>query len=286
MATLNHWREDTELASAADRIERAGLNIDLLAAVDDHNFGLGPLEECKKKLGEFDNASFERALLLLRGEAPRPHLNLHPKVQRLLEEDIRGFAKDKKAENPLLGTSNFVACAKLVTGRRFPAGPMDWEISGIPRSWVKRAGIAGGAKFLAFIATHLGGFKPIFFMHVGLRPRNRGLVLEKEVMRSYYRMALSLRAWPEVKAIVAYGWFHDPAAVAESPHLEFMNRPYREGGGLFRLEPATPDSGFAENNAERLRRYHAGELRYHMYAAVWPRKRALEWVEAHPEYDG
>ena len=95
-------------------------------------------------------------------------------------------------------------------------------------------------------------------------------------MRAYYRMASSLRAWPEMKGIVAYGWFHDPAAFQENPHLEFMNRPYLEGGGaLFRLEEATLESGFAENNPERVRRYQSGELRYHMHAAVWPREAAL-----------
>ena len=284
---MPHWRDDPELAEAASRIEQAGVDLRLLAAVDDRNVGVAALEAFKAQLGPFENASFERALLLLASELPSPAPPVHPKVFQLVQEDFRGFAKNKKEQNPVLGSSNFIACAKLVTGRRFPAGPMDWEFSGIPRSWVKQAGMVGGAKFMAFVAGKLGGFKPLFFMHVALRPRNRSLVIEKEVMRAYYRMASSLRGWPEIKGIVAYGWFHDPGAVKDNPHLAFMNRPYLEcGGALFRLEEATPESGFAENNAERLRQYEAGELRYFMYAAVWPREAALAWVDAHPEYDG
>ena len=287
------WQQDPELAEAAKAIEHGGWTSADCAAkvamVDDHGAGVEPIRAFKNSLSyQFENDSFKRVLLLHTADENRQRVGLlpvHPKVRQLLLDDFQGFAK-KKDNGPSLGTPMFETCSKLATLRRFPAGAMDWEISGVPRSWMVRAGVSEGAKLAWFLTSRLGGAKPIFFMHVALRPKNRAMVIEKEVQRAYYRMADSLRGWPESKGIVAYGWFHDPAAVKDNPHLQFLNQPYVECGGLFRLEAATPASGFAENNPERLRQYEAGELKYHMYAALWPRAEALAWVERHPEFNG
>lgn len=207
-------------------------------------------------------------------------LPIDPAVKKLLETDIRALP----GQSLTIGSYNFERAAKLATLRRFPAGPMEWEVSGIPRSWLLKAGF-DSPRMLAFIATRLGGFRPCFFMHVAPRPRNRALVLEKEVMRSWHRMARSLALQPAMRGILAHAWFHDPRAVADNPTLEPLNRPFTKfGGAIVLLDRAAEDSGVLEGNARRRAEYQEGRLSYRMGIAMWPRADVLAWAEAHPEY--
>jgi hypothetical protein len=132
---------------------------------------------------------------------------------------------------------------------------------------------------LWFLSMRMGGFQPMFFMHVARRPKNRGLVVEKEVLRSYYRMARSLELQESIKGIMAEGWFHDPAAVAANPHLAWLNRPYLEEGGLIvNMGPAQATAGFMEHNIQRKEEFESGKLRYRIGVALWPREAAIDWA--------
>ena len=119
-------------------------------------------------------------------------------------------------------------------------------------------------------------------------PRNRALVIEKEVRRAYYRMARSLMLQPEMKGILTSAWFHDPAALKEAPHLAALNEPYLHHGGriVTSVGDAGEDSGFLKYNPERRKLYEQGKLRIQLTLAMWPRAAAIRWAEAHPELDG
>ena len=146
---------------------------------------------------------------------------------------------------------------------------MDWDISGIPRSWLLKTPLQDVPKLLSVIALRLGGVRPCFFMHVAPKPRNRALVIEKEVTSAYYRMARSLELQPGIKAIVAAAWFYDPAALRDNAHLEYLQRPFRyEGGLLTTIGPAPMNAGFLERNAKRRQQYEAGELQYRIGLAI------------------
>jgi hypothetical protein len=182
------------------------------------------------------------------------------------------------------GSYHFNRAAKMATLRRFPAGPMEWEVSGIPRSFFLQAAFPANLRFLAFVIFRLRGRAPCFFMHVAPSPRNRALSVPKEVLRSYYRMARSLQLQPGVRAFLAHAWFHDPAAVRDYPHLEVLSRPYVNHGGLITLlGPAPPSSGVLEGNAQRSADYLAGRVQYRYGFAIWPRDAAIQWADAHPE---
>jgi hypothetical protein len=163
---------------------------------------------------------------------------------------------------------------------------MDWEISGIPRSWLLRVPKADLPRVSAFIALRLRGFYPFLFMHVARKPKNRSLLIEKEVLRAYFRMARSLERQPSIKGIMAGAWFHDPAAVAAEPHLACLSKLYLEEGGLITTVGDAPaDAGFLEHNARRREQLEAGELHYKVGLALWPRERAIAWARSHPELE-
>jgi hypothetical protein len=283
-----------DLRSTCETVLKAGHDRRELSLLLSRNAGSDsrsakPIQEIKAQLGmAAEDDSLERLMIRLRAEdalGQIDELPVHPFVKKSIESDIRALLT---AREPLTaGTYNFARAAKLVTLRRFPAGPMEWEVSGIPRSWLFRAGFADFFRLATFVMTRLGGFQPCFFMHVAPRPRSLALVLEKEVMRAYYRMARSLELQPGVRGIVASAWFHDPKAVADNPHLEALSRPYTQhGGAIVLLEKVDESSGVLEGSPKRRMLYEQGLLSYRNGLALWPRAQVLAWAEAHPEYQG
>jgi hypothetical protein len=246
----------------------------------------GPIEALKKAAGA-EGDEVERLLLWYASlqALPRiPSLPIDKWVREKLDQDLRQLHAMKGSM--ATGSYHFDRAAKMATLRRFPAGPMEWELSGIPRSYFLQAAFPANLRLLAFVTSRLRGLSPCFFMHVAPSPRNRGLSIPKEVLRAYYRMARSLQLQPEVRALLAHAWFHDPAAVRVHPHLEAINRPYVNHGGLITLlGPASPDSGVLERNAQRSADYLAGKVQYKYGLAIWPRDAAIRWADAHPEFN-
>ena len=245
---------------------------------------VGPLAALKKQAG-LEGDEVEKLLLwhAARQALPRvPSLPVDQWVRGRLEQDLRQLHAMKVSM--AAGSYHFDRAAKMATLRRFPAGPMEWEMSGIPRSYFLKAAFPANLRFLAFVIFRLGGRAPCFFMHVAPAPRNRGLSVPKEVLRAYYRMARSLELQPEVLALLAYAWFHDPAAVRDHPQLEVLSEPYLQYGGLITLlGPATASSGVLEGSAQRAADYQAGKVQYKYGFAIWPRDAAIRWANAHPE---
>ena len=255
----------------------------LIAASGDNSPAFAPISAIKSE-GGLQGDELERLLLWHAAQQAVPRiagLPIDASVKRMLEAEVPRLWAAKEAL--AVGSYAFDRAAKLATLRRFPAGPMEWEISGIPRSWVLRAGLSDRLRLLACVAR-LGGFAPCFFMHVAPAPRNRGLSIEKQVLQAYYRMAGSLAWQPHVRALIACAWFHDPAAVKDYPHLKLLSLPYLTNGGLIvRLGPAGLDSGVVQGNAQRKADYEAGKVQYRYGLAIWPRKDALRWAQSRPE---
>lgn len=280
------------LNAAAEALQRAGRSAEtvawpLLSAVTDAPHSWAPVEELKSQCGTAGD-SLERLLLWYAAREGLQRLNdvpVHPSVRSLLEKELRQVLAPKTQVEA--SSYEFRTAAKFATLRRFPSGPMDWEVSRIPRSWLLRPGLADRIRLTWFLFSRSVGFGPCFYMHVAPNPRKRALVLEAEVSKSYYRMARSLELQPDVRAIIAAAWFHDQAAVKDHPHLEVLNRPYvRHGGAIFIIGPAGADSGVLERNSQRRADYEAGRLQYRVGFAIWPRKAAIAWARQHPEFDG
>ena len=244
----------------------------------------GPVVALKRQAG-LEGDEVERLLLwyATRQALPRvPSVPVDKGVRERLEQDLRQL--HAMTVSMTAGSYHFNRAAKMATLQRFSAGPMEWEISGIPRSFFLQAAFPASLRMLAFVMFRVRGRAPCFFMHVAPAPRNRGLSVPKEVLRAYYRMARSMQLQPEVLALLAHAWFHDPAAVQDYPHLEVLSQPYLNHGGLITvLGPAPASSGVAEGNAQRSADYQAGKIQYKYGFAIWPRDAAIRWADAHPE---
>jgi hypothetical protein len=234
---------------------------------------------------------FERVLLshaMHDAEPKIDRVNVHHSVKPLIHREFQRF-RDLQASGPplLAGTDPFIAASKICTLRRFPSGPLDWVVSGMPRSWIAKIPPANLASAMRFVMFEFGGFKPAFYIHVAHPPRNRSLILKNEVRKSYYRMARSLALQPEIKGIMCASWFHDPGELKDTPTLAWINEPYLEWGGriVTSLGPAPAESGFLKFNPGRRERFERGELKLMTTLAMWPRKAALAWADANPHLD-
>jgi len=276
-------------------LERIGITraecIRLAATMQEDVSTQQPILDWKKKL-EFHNDEVERLVLQYIVEDALPRIDslpVHSAVKNLLRKDLTNWLKHPGPSDPPLeaGSYMFGVALKMATFRRFPAGPMDWTISGIPRSWFLKIPPRELPRTLYFIATKMGGIKPAIYTHVAAPPRKRTLVIEKEVCRAYYRMAKSLELQPRMIGIMTGSWVNDPAMLKEMPQLGPLNDPYLQHGGFITTAGSAPaDSGFLERSPERQKRYDAGELRPKIGLAMWPRAAAIHWAAQHPELDG
>jgi len=277
------------LRGANAALQRIGVNAEsraweLLQQVE-NGASVEPVAKLKKAAG-LNADDLERLLLWCAARQAMsqvPSLPVEDNVRAQLDQDLRQI----HAINGSVATGSypFERAAKIATLRRFVAGPMEWEISGIPRSFVLSAAFPENLRLLAFVTMRLGGWAPCFFMHVAPSPRNRALSVPRQVLRAYYRMARSLQLQPAMRALVAHAWFHDPAAVRDNPQLRVLSQPYTEHGGLIvTLDPAPPSSGVITGNKQREADYISGKIVYRYGLAMWPRDAAIRWADAHPEY--
>jgi hypothetical protein len=289
------------LTEVKKALEEIGASVDelstLLGGVDENVATHTAILACRRRIDShfqtrglvLTPGALEQLLLSTAAQSSEPRIDslpVHAAVKTLIRSEFASWLKPgPRAADLVAGTGNFGSAAKIATLRRFPAGPMDWDLAGIPRSWlvkVPRRDLPG----LLSCILRLGGFRPLLHVHVGLRPRNRSLVIEREVRRSYYRMVRSMELQPEIRGILGVAWFFDPNAVAENPHLAYLNAPFREGGGFITdIGPAPPDSGFTEHNARRGELYKSGQLLYQSGLAIWPRDKAIEWARCQSELE-
>ncbi|MGH9349370.1 MAG: hypothetical protein ACRD26_19140, partial [Vicinamibacterales bacterium] len=181
--------------------------------------------------------------------------------------------------------NSFAAMCKVATLRRFPAGQLHWELSGLPRSWLLRVDPRALPRVWFYVAAKLRGCAPAFFIHLNANRRDRFALLERESNRSYFRMAQSLALQPHVKGLVASSWLHSPDTMRVSPHLTSLNRVFLEHGALVTtMGPAAPDCGVFDRSPERRRLYENGAFRPTTGLVIWPRDAMLRWADTHPEY--
>jgi hypothetical protein len=176
------------------------------------------------------------------------------------------------------------ALAQCTLLRRFPAGQLDWEVSGVPRSYLVRIPWRDIPRVLGAVASRTRGLRPMFVAHMGLT-RYSLLFLEVESLRSYYRIAESMALQPEIRGLMMASWYHSVETIAVSPHLAWTNRtPLSYGAVLTHIGPASPDDGFLVGSRERQRLFDSGRYRPRTGMLIWARRDLLRWAAAHPEY--
>jgi hypothetical protein len=229
----------------------------------------------------------ERTLLMLASQhAIREVLSLPVSdgVKELFAAEFQFFAAPPPAWAPHFKWDDvrFLEMARIATLRRFPAGQFHWELAAFPRSWVARA--SQPLRLLAHVAG-MGGFAPLFEMHLNERRKNRLIVLEQEANLTYYRAARSIEKQPEVRGVMMASWLFCETTAQVTPRLSWLRQgPLSGGASVFDLGLARPDSGFMTGSEERRKLNEQGAYRPKFACVLWPRKALIEWANRHPEF--
>jgi len=244
---------------------------------------------CASIPAEAGQNTVERALLVLaslHAIARVPSLPVSDSVKGLFVEEFRFFANP-----PAAWTARFRAddvrygeMARIATLRRYPAGQFHWEIAGLPRSWAVKA--RKPWRVLAYVLKQMGGFAPLWELHLNDRRKYRRLLLEDEANISYCRAARSLEKQPGVRGLMTASWLYSQSTAQVTPHLAWLRQTVQDGGALLaELGPASADAGFLTGSKERRKLYEQGQYRPNVTCVLWPRRRLIDWANRHPEFD-
>jgi len=231
----------------------------------------------------------ERTLLVLASQhaiAQVPSLAVSDSVKELFADEFLFFANPPPAwvAHFQTGDVRYREMARIATLRRFPAGQFQWEVSGFPRSWVAKA--RQPWRVLAHVIGRMGGFAPLFELHLNARRKNRLILLEKEAGVSYCRAARAVEMQPAVRGLILASWLFCESTAQVTPRLAWLRRmPQSAGALIVELGPASADSGFLTGSEERRKLYEQGAYRPKLACVLWPRKPLIDWAKQHPEFD-
>ena len=236
--------------------------------------------------------ALERALLLRAalGSLDRiPQLAVEESVKHLFCKEFMFYANPPEKDLPKFGYSRhpFLTMVKLALLVRFPAGLMQWEVSGLPRRWLFDVSARQMPRTLYFLATKARAFHPYFEPHIAVSSLTVAFLSEREFLKSFYRMAASLEKQSTIRGILEASWLHSSETHRVSPHLAFMNSPYLESGGLYAdLAPAAANSGFLAGDKNRCDLYHSGQYKPSNALVICTREQALAWKSRHSDLEG
>jgi hypothetical protein len=165
----------------------------------------------------------------------------------------------------------------------FRAGDYWCERTGIPRRWILEARGGSGLRVARYIATQMGGFRPVWQTH--LPPLAPGVHLtEERYARSHLLIAQAMRLHPRIRGIASSSWYYDPAVGEVSPRLACIGRLLSESGCLcFEIPIDAPmrESALLRSAARRAA-FERGEYVPRDFARLWSRDAVLRWAERQP----
>ncbi len=178
----------------------------------------------------------------------------------------------------------FAEMAQLASLRRLPAGQLVFDFTSIPHSWLLKFHPRDLPAALREIAHGLGGFGPVVAPHLNHWRANPLLLLQREYLRSLWRIARTLEQHPEVRGLMADAWFYAAEVGGIFPHLAWVRRFFLENGAsFFEMEAAAPESGFMVGSARRRQLYRDGRFQPRRTLVLWRRADLLAWATAHPD---
>lgn len=289
--------DQADLRSVAEALGRLNVGVDdcnaMIESVSETQTSQEPVVRLKESLvrsglGETDGA-IERFMLINGALRSLPKLSALPvaaPIKEFLCEEYRNFI-DPAAPSIAdlqIGRSAFVAGCKLASRRRFPTGQLDWEISGLPKSYFARIPPRSLPRAAFFVAAKLKGFAPAFFIHLSANPKKRRTLTENATNKSYYLMAKSMELQPEIKGLVASSWLHSPDTHTVSPHLAWLNKTFLENNAFVStMGDADADSGVFYRSPERKKLFDEGRFKPTTGLILWDRRDMLRWADAHAE---
>ena len=214
---------------------------------------------------------------LARQSVPRSILSLIPgEFRRILsgiESNPQGFY--------LYPNDLFLKDLSICSLRAFPAGAkLINEVSGVPRRLLLQGGMRQFIRGLWFFSCRVGGFKPLYEIH--MHPRGLGEFTREEWDQAYLRIAELLILNPLVKGFFGGSWFYDPQLEYVSPRLLYLRkRPEDNGAQNFHIGPDDGSKANALAKSETRRKlFEEGRYQPRSYMIVWSRKDMIRWAEA------
>lgn len=293
---LEKLLQEPEMLETAKAIDRAGVTTEqhlaMVSSVSELASSQEPLLKLKGVITSFTqdstSKSFERYIVLrsalnsLAGLSQAPVTDV---VKKLSCELFLSLARPSEVKKLNVGGARFKDFCKVTSLKRFPAGQWDWDMSGLPRSYLLKVSPSRLPQAFYFVASKLKGFAPTFFLHMGLRPKTPWALLELESNKSYYQMARSLELQPAVKGLVVSSWLNSPDTHRISPHLAWLNKVFVENGAFVGIMGAAdPNSGVLHRSPERMKLYKSGEFKPTVGLIIWPREAMIKWADVHPEF--
>ena len=281
-----------ELREIGRRLREAGFRRpDIVKAVftlvrDKYSDALwGPLvEPCLRAGMQEDSIDLQRYLLL---ETLLVHIDRIPdypvaeRVKELLLEEYRFIAdpEPRWRKNFRPASDPFRTLCKMAVLQRFPAGQSDWEVSGLPRSWLLKMPRKDLPAVLKHVLLRMKGFKPYFVTHMSRRWPP--VMLRRESTKSLWLIVESMKLQPRIKGTMSASWLQDPSLGEITPHLRWrLEEALRYGAINTNIGPAPENSGFLEGSPERRRLYESGAWRPVWGVTLWPREGLMRWAAA------
>jgi hypothetical protein len=268
----------------------------LVEGVDESPASHAPISQLKTSIEKdapelVSDCRLERFLLLNSARRIADEISGSPlaeSVKRLYADEFAFFASPGSEFLSMfqVGQYRFAEMCKIASLRRFPAGQMHWEISGVVRSSLRHVSPFALPKLFDFLARRLKGYRPCFRGHLNGRRKNTLLLLESEQNLAYYRMTKSMELQPDILGYVATSWIHSPATLKASPHLKWLNSVFLENGGLIvDMGVESPDCGVFVGDVHRRKLWERGEFKPRSAMVIWPRREMLDWAARHPELE-
>jgi hypothetical protein len=212
-----------------------------------------------------------------------PSLAVPPDVKYLLCDEFR-FIAEPESNSLYVFTPGSYALRSLcmcVTLRRFPAGQVQFEQGGFPRSYLLKVPREDAGKLAWHVFVRMGGRKPYYMPHNSPRRKYATVFVEKEQRRSLVRIAKTLELNPQIKGYMGEGWLQPPNLGEASPHLAWMmkiNRELIDLGALFtNTGPSPEDAGFLVGDRRRIEAYKSKRWAPLHGVLIAPRETFIEW---------
>jgi hypothetical protein len=288
-AALNAWLCSPRGREVEAALDRAGMVVhealQKLALVTEDAATIADVLELRERLPCRD-LPVERWLLVRKAVETLDTLAaamLPDACRALTEAEIARLVAAELSDRAIhVSRPRFREFAKIVTGRRFAAGLLHFEIDGIPRQWLLNARYAELPRVWWFVATRMRGLRPVIVPHLtGRRPLPP--ITAGEVNRSYALMAQLLEQRPDLKGLAGASWLRSPDTHRVSPRLACVNRVIVANGGLETvIGPAPADCGVLTRSETRRRMFEAGLFAPTIGLTLWPRDAMITWARANP----
>lgn len=225
-------------------------------------------------------------MLIIKAKNILQNKRLPEDVKIIFGQNFKRIIKDIELNNNSLefykySNDKFCKDFAVCSLRMIPVGAMKMNLSGIQRKVLFKKGWTQFIKLIIYVFFELGGFKPLYEMHIDSHdPDLMAQYNYQGRQRSYISVSEILKMNNKIKGIFAINWYFDPQLEKISPRLNYVRDLFiKNGGKLFYLGTSAQgikDATFKSPTRRKL--YNEGKYMPTDYLAVWSSKKLINWA--------